>query len=60
MSDFSGDGILEKPVPENLGVDTGLVSLRGGWAKLEGGGGCKFASPTPAVGVTKKAPLFAG
>ena len=56
-SDFFADGTIEKPVPENGGVDTGIVSLSGRWAKLEGG--CKFAPP-PAVGVTKKAPLFAG
>ena len=56
-SDFFADGTIEKPVPENVGVDTGIMSLGGPWAKLDGG--CKFAPPL-AVGVTKKAPLFAG
>ena len=36
-SDFFADGTIEKPVPENGGVDTGIVSLSGRWAKLEGG-----------------------
>ena len=56
-SDFFADGTIEKPVPENGGVDTGIKSLSGRWAKLEGGANLH---PPPAVGVTKKAPLFAG
>ena len=56
---FSRMAPLKSPYPKmGGGVDTGIVSLSGRWAKLEGG--CKFAPPPPAVGVTKKAPLFAG
>ena len=36
MSDFFGSGTIEKPVPENGGIYTGIVSLSGRWAKLEG------------------------
>ncbi len=36
-SDFFGHGTIEKSVPENgEGADTGIVSLAGRWAKLEG------------------------
>ena len=53
---FFADGTIEKPVPENGGIDTGIMSLSGRWTKLEG---VQICTPL-AVGVTKKAPLFAG
>ena len=54
---FFADGTIEKPVPENVGVDTGIMSLGGPWAKLDGGANL---NPPRCIGVTKKAPLFAG
>jgi hypothetical protein len=40
---FFMDGTIEKPVPENLGLDTIIIPLSDRWAKLDGE--CKFAPP---------------
>jgi hypothetical protein len=55
--DFVGDGTIEKPTPENIGVDTKIRFLSCRIAEIEGG--CKFAPP-PALRVTKSARLSAG
>ena len=47
---FSRMAPLKSPYPKMGGVDTGIVSLSGRWAKLEGGANLH---PLPAVGVTK-------
>ena len=52
--DFVSDGTIEKPTPENIGVDTKITFLSGWIAEIEGG-----ANP-PAVRVTKSVRLFAG
>ena len=51
--DFVGDGTIEKPTPENIGVDTEIMSLSGRIAEIEGGG-------NSALYVTKTGPLSAG
>ena len=58
-SDFSGDGTTEEPVPENEGIDTGIVSVSCRWAKLEGGTNV-HPHRHPRCSRYKKAPQFAG
>ena len=36
--DFVGDGTIEKPTPENIGVDTKIMFLSSRIAEIEGGG----------------------
>ena len=52
MADFVGDGTIEKPTPENIGVDTKIMFLSRRTAEIE--------DPPPALRVTKFGPLSAG
>ncbi len=52
---FPGMAPLKSTYPK-MGADTGIVSLAGLWAKLEG----EQSWTPPAVRVTKSVPLFAG
>ena len=54
--DLVGDGTIEKPIPENMGIDTGIMSLAGRGAKIEGGAKLH----PPALYVTESVRLSAG
>ena len=56
--DFVGDGTIEKPTPENIGVDTKIMFLSCRIAEIEGG--ASLHPPPLALRVTKSVRLSAG
>ena len=56
--DFVGDGTIEKPTPENIGVDTKITFLSGRIAEIEGGGYAKFGMARAGFGVGRCSTLL--
>ena len=55
--DFVGNCTVEKPAPENIGVDTKIMLLSSRIAEIEG---VQCTPPTPALRVTNSVRLTAG